>query len=88
MFEGDWSRGLNAFFQFMKAEKSLSFKFGSLDQALYSESEVIRIAQLPGKNQIVGMIINSMKSPMSKTVYAMKYNTQKLVYILQQKSKV
>lgn len=87
MLEGDWSRGLNAFFQFMKSEKSLSFKFGTLDQALYSEAEVNRIAQLPGKDQIIAKIIGSMKSPMNKTLYALKYNAIKLVNILSQKSK-
>lgn len=87
MLEGDWSKGLNAFYQFAKTEKSLSFKFGTLDKALYSQPEVERIAQLPGKDVLMAKIIGSMKSPMSKVVYAMKYNTQKFVYILQQKAK-
>ena len=87
MLEGDWGKGLNAFYQFMSHEKTLSFKFGTLDKALYSENEVARIAQLPGKDQLMAKIIGSMKSPISKLVYAMKFNTNKFVYILQAKSK-
>lgn len=87
MLEGDWGKGLNAFYQFMLREKTLSFKFGTLDQALYSEADVARIAQLPSKDQLMAKIIGSMKSPMSKFVYSMKFNTNKFVYILQQKAK-
>lgn len=87
MLDGDWSNGLNAFYHFAKAEKSLSFKFGTLDKALYSQSDVERIAELPSKDQLMAKIIGSMKNPMSKLVYSMKYNSQKFVYVLQQKSK-
>jgi len=44
------------------------------------------MAELPSKEELLGKIIGSMKSPMSKFVYALKFNTNKLVYILKQKS--
>jgi large subunit ribosomal protein L10 len=83
----DWSKGLSAFYQFAQKEKTLSFKFGILDNEGYDESNLTQIAQLPGKDVIMAKIIGSIKSPMTKLVYSLKYNTQKLVYILNQKSK-
>jgi len=46
-----------------------------------------KIAQLPGKNELITNIISSLKSPVSKFVYALKFNTNKFVYILQEKTK-
>ncbi|MCR4313262.1 MAG: 50S ribosomal protein L10, partial [Candidatus Roizmanbacteria bacterium] len=83
---GNWSEGLKALYQFSKKDSSVSFKFGLLDESLYDTSKTIQIAQLPSKEELLGKIIGSMKSPMSKFVYAFKYNTNKLVYILKQKS--
>lgn len=82
----DWGKGLNAFYQFVQKEKTLSFKFGILDNQSYDEARLTQIAQLPGKDQLMAKIIGSMKSPMSKLVYALKYNTNKFVYILNQKA--
>lgn len=84
----DWNAGLKAFYNFIQKEKTLSFKFAHLDSALYSNEETTRIAQLPGREELVGKIIGSLKAPITKLVYSIKYNTNKLVYILQTKSKV
>jgi len=83
----EWNKGLNAFYQFVQKEKTLSFKFGILDSQNYDETRLTYIAQLPGKDQLMAKIIGSMKNPMSKLVYALKFNTNKFVYILSQKSK-
>ena len=85
-FEKEWNSGLRAFHAFMEKEKSLSFKFGVIDGELYNASDVLKIASLPGKDQLMGMIVGSMKNPISRLVYTMKYHAQKFVYILNQKS--
>lgn len=85
--QGDWSKGLSDFYAFSKKDNTLSFKLAFLDQKLYKQDEVVRLAQLPSKNVLLGKVIGSLKAPMSKTVYAMKYNVQKLVFILNTKSK-
>lgn len=85
-FGKNWNEGLKALYQFSKKDSSVNFKFGLLDESLYDTSKTIQIAQLPSKEELLGKIIGSMKSPMSKFVYALKYNTNKLVYILKQKS--
>ena len=86
-FEKDWNGGLKSIYDFIKKEKTLSFKLGLLDNSLYGVEEMEKIAQVPSREELVGKIIGSFKSPMSKFVYAMKFNSNKLVYILQAKSK-
>ncbi len=83
----DWNKGLSAFYQFTQKEKTLDFRFGILDDQNYDSLTLSQIAQLPGKDQLMAKIIGSMKSPMGKLIYSLKYNTNKFVYILSTKSK-
>ncbi len=83
----DWSAGLKAFYSFIQKEKTLSFKFALLDENLYTDEETGKIAKLPGRGELVGKIIGSLKSPTTKFVYSLKFNINKLVYIFQQKAK-
>lgn len=83
----DWSKGLNAFYQFVQKEKTLGFRFGILDNQGYDETHLMQIAQLPGKDALMAKIVGSMKNPTTKLVYTLKYNIQKFVYILGAKSK-
>jgi large subunit ribosomal protein L10 len=81
-----WNEGLKTVFTFAKKDASLSLRMSLLDKTLYDSAKTMQIAELPSKEELLGKIIGSMKSPMSKFVYALKYNTNKLVYILKQKS--
>lgn len=81
----DWSTGLKAFHTFTDKEKSLGFKFGILDNTPYDSANLQKIAMLPSKNELVGKLLGTLKGPTANTVYAMKFNMQKLVYILSQK---
>lgn len=83
----DWNKGLSAFHQFSKKEDSLSFKFGFLDNKLYLQDDMKRIAQLPSKEVLVGKLLGSLQSPLYSFNYALKYHMQKFVYILSEKSK-
>lgn len=82
-----WDTGLKAFYEFTKNEKTLSFKLSHIDSALYNEADTVKIAKLPGRGELVAKVLGSMMSPTSHFVYALKYNTSKLVYILQAKAK-
>lgn len=86
-FKKNWDSGLKSFFEFSQKEKSLTFKFSLLDKIVYDNNETEKIAKLPGKDQLVAQLIGSLKAPMSNFIYALKYNTNKFVYILQSKSK-
>lgn len=82
-----WDAGLKAFWNFAQEDKTLSFKLSLLDKSLYGQEETEKIARLPGRAELLAKIVGSMKSPMSKFVYAAKFNTNKFVYILQAKAK-
>jgi len=86
-FGEEWGRGLKAYFDFSQKEKTLTFKIGILDKEVYLANDLEKIAKLPAKDQLVAQLLSSLKSPIGKTVYAMKYNMNKLVYILSEKSK-
>lgn len=87
VFKNDWSNPLKTIFNFIKKEKTLSFKFALLDESIYPEKQVEQIAQLPSRNELLGKVIGSLKAPMNRLVHSLKYNTNKLVYILKEKSK-
>jgi len=87
MLDRSWDTGLKVFYEFAQKEKTLSFKLSYLDNTLYDQAGTTKIAKLPGRDQLIAKIIGSMKAPMSKFVYGIKFNTNKLVYILQTKSK-
>lgn len=87
-FDKNWDKGLKVFYEFILKEKTLSFKLAFLDNTIYNNEETEKIAKLPSKSESIAIVIGSLKSPMSKFVYSIKWNANKLVYILQEKSKV
>lgn len=86
-FKGEWSEAMHAFFDFSKGDKSVTFKVGVLDKTAYNGADLNRIAQLPGKDQLVAKLLGSMKSPVAHMTNALKFNMQKFVYILTERSK-
>ena len=85
--KADWNKGLGAFYQYTKKDSTLSFKAAILDNEVYLTDDLNRIATLPSRPELIAKVIGGMKSPSSKLVYAMKFNMQKLVYVLSEKSK-
>jgi len=72
-----WSDGLNAFYQFIQKEKTLSFKIALLDQVIYLGDQLLEIAQIPNKEVLLGKIIGSFKSPIYRLVYTLKFSSKK-----------
>ncbi len=83
----DWSEGLKAYYDHAKKDESLTFKFGYVDGAAYDARNVEALAKLPSKAELMAKVIGSMKSPMMKTVFSMKFNMQRFVTVLSEKSK-
>lgn len=83
----EWSAGLNTFAKFIKSNQSVAFKMGYLDEESYDAGRMEMISKLPSKNELLGKIIGSMKSPASRLVYALKFSTQKFVMVLNAKAK-
>lgn len=83
----EWEKSLSEFYKFAKEEKTLSFKIGILDNQIYTSEDLKKIAELPPKEQLIANLIGSLKAPMNNLVYNMKFNINKLVYILNEKSR-
>lgn len=81
----DWTAGLNAFYKFAKGTDTLVFKIGVIDETIYEKNELMRLAQLPSRQELVAKIVGSLRSPHTRLAYALKFNMTKLVYILRQK---
>jgi large subunit ribosomal protein L10 len=86
LFNESYEEGLKSFYRFLKDQKNLFFKGGILDNNLYGNEEILRIAQLPSKEVILGNIIGSLKNPPARLIFAMKFNLLKLTNILKNKS--
>ncbi len=82
----DVSVGLKTIFDFAKKDESVGFKVGIIDNVVYNGPDLTRIAQLPSKEQLIAKITGSMKSPMARTTRAMKFNMQKLAFVLNAKA--
>ena len=87
LLEKEWNKGLSLFYQFIKKETSLSFKFGLLDNQAYPNEKLLQIAQLPSKNQLIANLIGSFNSPTSNLVHSLKFNLTRLIFVLKEKSK-
>lgn len=85
--QGDYSEGLGAFFKFAKADKTVSFKFGILDNTVYLGPELEKIAKLPGKPELIAKLIGGLKASPYKLTYAMKFNVTKLTLVLKERAK-
>ncbi len=83
----DYLQGLNIFARTAKSEKGLGFKFGFLDKKIYPAEELERIAQLPGRDQLMAMLVSSLRAGPTKLVMALKFNVTKLTYVLKERSK-
>ncbi len=86
-FTADWSAGLKTLYDFAKKETHLNFKCAIIDAQTYDDASLIKLAQLPSRNQLIAKIIGAFKSPGQRLIYDLKYQTNKFVYLLHQKAK-
>ncbi len=85
-FGGDWAEGLKAYFNVSKANESFSFKFGLIENTAYDADGMTKLAQLPGKDQLVAKLLGAMMNPVVRTTRAIKNPMQKFVYVLNAKA--
>ena len=81
----DWSLGLKTVYAYIKNENILKFKFGQLDGNVYPEADLMKLAELPSKNELVAKLLMSLKTPQTRLVRSLNYNMSKLIYILKNK---
>jgi len=73
---------LKKVFAFHKDEKKLEIKQGFMNDKVLSAAEVEALSQLPGKNELISMLINRLQSPATGMVNVLKAGTRDLAYVL------
>jgi len=84
---GDWTSTLKSFFTFGKEFKGLTFKAGVVDGKVYFKDDLVKLAQLPSKTELIAKILMSFKTPQTRLVRSMTFGMQKLVMVLNAKAK-
>lgn len=70
-------------FSFQKDVSKLEIKQGFMDDKVLSADEVKSLSKLPGKNELISMLINRLQSPATGLVNVLKAGPRNLVYALQ-----
>lgn len=73
---------LKKLFDFHKEEKKLTIKQGYMDEKVLSSDEVKALSQLPGKEELIGMLLNRLQAPATGLVNVLKAGQRDLVYAL------
>ncbi len=68
--------------QFAKKQDKLKLKAGILDGDLLSQEQIIALAELPSKQELLARLVGSLKAPVSNFVYVLNGNIKGLVYAL------
>jgi large subunit ribosomal protein L10 len=69
-------------YQFVKANKKAKMLGGMIGSNFYDEKDVMKLAQLPGKQQLLGMLVGTINAPISGFVSVLHGNLRNLVYAL------
>jgi large subunit ribosomal protein L10 len=86
-FKEVWDEGIKKIYAFIKKDYQIQFKFGLSENVIYDNEQLAKLAQLPAKEVLIGRLIGQIKSPISRLYQTTINPLQKLIYILQQKSK-
>ncbi len=68
-------------------EATPKFKVGIVDGGFYDEASLTKLSSLPGRDALLGQLLGSLISPMYGLVGTLQNPLQKLVYVIDQKSK-
>lgn len=73
---------IKALFNFHKDNDKLSIKQGLVENKVLSPEEVENLSQLPGKNELISMLLARLNSPGQGLVNVLKATQRDLVYVL------
>jgi len=72
---------IKSFFSFAEKFENLKAKSGFFESKFVSEKELVALSKLPGKEELIGKLIGSMKSPIFGLVNALGQTRSKAVYV-------
>lgn len=79
--------GFKELFSFHQDTKKLTIKQGVMDDRVLSAAEVEELSKLPGKNELISMLIARIQGPAFGLVNVLKAGQKDLVYVLKAISK-
>ncbi len=71
-------------YQFLKTNPNVKIAGGYIENRFYGSEDIIRFAELPGREQLLANLVGSLSAPMSNLVSVMSGNLRKLVIALSQ----
>lgn len=71
-------------YDFSKKNEKIKILGGFLENKFYEVNDVIKLAQLPNREQLLGMLVGTLNAPTTNLVGVLSGNTRKLVYALSQ----
>jgi len=69
-------------YQFSKTNPALKILGGFMENKFKEIEEIMALAQLPGREELLARLAGSINAPIYNFVYALSYNIKGLVYIL------
>jgi large subunit ribosomal protein L10 len=73
-----------AVYQFTKTSKEAKILGGFVENKFYSDVDIVRLAELPPKPQMIGMFMGTINAPTTNFVGVLGGNLRKLVFALSQ----
>lgn len=70
--KSDSTAGARIMYQFAKDVPVFEIKAGVIESTFYDKSSIVTIASLPGKDELLGRLFGSMKSPISNFARVIK----------------
>ena len=71
-------------YQFSKENPNAKILGGFLENKFYQMADVIKLAELPSKEQLLGMLVGTLNAPATNFVGVLSGNMRKLVFALSQ----
>ncbi len=69
-------------YDFIKEKEKLAVKVGYLDGKFLDEKATKNLSQIPGKNELIALLIRSLNSPAVNLVNVLQANIRDLTYVL------
>ena len=69
-------------YQFSKQNGKLKILGGFFEGKFREAEEIITLAQLPSKEELLARLVGSIEAPVSNFVYSLQYNIKGLLYLL------
>lgn len=80
---GDEVSAIKELFAFHKKSEKLEIKQGMAEGKVLSADQVKALSEMPGKNELISMLLSTMKAPGNNLVSVLKATQRNLVYALQ-----